>query len=506
MSDIRTLPELTRFLKNADGIFSLILTPDGEENGIVLFAVDRARSMPLYYDAEGTVLSDSGEQVRQALKIETGDISVAQGIEMSVSRYVSGEQTIYKRVRQLNGGMAGCFSEGGVQTETYYFHTATCRTGDVSEYKRRLSEASESVFRRLRKIVDGRPVILSLSGGYDSRFIACMLKRYGFQDVSCYSYGKRDSFEAAQSKKNADALGYRWAFVEYTDERIRDILSEEDSPYFAYRNAHDYTIYLQNYPAVKYLNASGWFKPDSVFITGLCGDMPTGQYILPPDKMEDSMYCADACAEYLYGLEYGSRAVAAPYAKQLLQKIRRRIESLPFTVGDYQTFWQAADCIYTLDVHSRAFLHMNDAHEFFGYQWLLPYWDAELLNAWYGIPAQLRAGQKLYRDWLLNDVCKPYGLDTPKTIAQYSRSPALNRMIRSAGSVVAKGMLWTGLPLRRSVDINNFATLEIPLFRRLRYRGKIDYRHASFIQLLNRYVMESRYGVGAMREICRFLK
>ena len=59
------------------------------------------------------------------------------------------------------------------------------------------------------------PQLIRLSGGNDSRLIACLCKKFGLDNVTCFTYGREDSFEVAISKKVASALGYMWYFVEY---------------------------------------------------------------------------------------------------------------------------------------------------------------------------------------------------------------------------------------------------------------------------------------------------
>jgi asparagine synthase (glutamine-hydrolysing) len=64
--------------------------------------------------------------------------------------------------------------------------------------------------------------VVPLSGGLDSRIIVAMLKRLGVEDVICFTYGKKGNREAEISRQVAEALGYRWYFVEYTKEKLYD--------------------------------------------------------------------------------------------------------------------------------------------------------------------------------------------------------------------------------------------------------------------------------------------
>ncbi|MFR6383308.1 MAG: hypothetical protein ACLUOS_14980, partial [Odoribacter splanchnicus] len=48
------------------------------------------------------------------------------------------------------------------------------------------------------------------------------------ENVTCFTYGREDSFEVAISKKVASALGYKWYFVEYSEEVWNRFLSSKD--------------------------------------------------------------------------------------------------------------------------------------------------------------------------------------------------------------------------------------------------------------------------------------
>jgi asparagine synthase (glutamine-hydrolysing) len=340
-----------------------------------------------------------------------------------------------------------------------------------------------------------------MSGGYDSRFVGCMLKRAGIEDVSCYTYGKSDSFEVSQSRKNAEALGYRWACVEHSDERIQAILGDESKPYFEMCCEHDYTIFLQNFVAVKDLHENGWFKPNSVFITGLCGDMPTGNYVKKTSDFGINEFNSQSAAEMIYNEEIFPRyELDKKYKTKFLNKLRAMIEALPITISDYQSHNTAVDCLTTGFIHSRLFLHMNRIHEYFGYEWLLPYWDVRLLQKWYSIPAEKRAGQALYEDWLLTDICAPFGIGNKKYRAVYSYNRLKKKLMYLGGSIAAYVLYNLGLPFRRSYDFSNFAPLEIELFKRLNNKRAIKYSKAGLRLLQNLYVLQERYGNKAITD------
>ena len=355
------------------------------------------------------------------------------------------------------------------------------------------------------KVVADRPIVLSLSGGYDSRFVACMLKERGAKNVYCYTYGDKSSFEVGQSKKVAEALGYQWKCVTYTDEDVAAQIDEAGQIYINTCYQHDFTTYLQNYIAVKRLHEENWFPANAVFLTGLCHDMPTGEY-----QMEEKDVHYPLSAEGVAQFVLDQRFIRYHLKKQArgayLTDLQRQIKEIGKEICTFQDFGQVKDVLDTGFDHSRRFLPMNHSHEFFGYEWLLPCWNQELLDFWYSLPYTLRVHQNLYEEWLMEDLCEKYGVGTKKAINQHTPYPLLNSMIRHAGGIVAWYCFHTHTMLRLHTDINGGALLRQKLYDRIQQKQAIKYSRASMLLLLTLYLMEQRYGTHFWKELRNILE
>lgn len=486
---IASLEHLKTFLSGIDGCFSIIIRSDDGTYA----AVDRARSLPLFYS--NNYISDSAEAIREAEGIKKEDVDQDLLLELSSNHFLFGHNTIYgERIKQLDLGEAVFIPQGsGAATHTkYYYHFKSAKDNSLDAIKKSLSETSEKVFLRLKEVIADRPVVLSLSGGYDSRFIACMLKKVGVKDVSCYTYGKKDNHEVIQSKRVAEALGFRWTCVEMTDDLMESQLDEVGLSYIDSYNGHDYSCYFQNFPSVRKLHEEGWFKPGSVFLTGLCGDMPTGAYI--KKEQPNVVYDADFVASSIYDMLFNSFSLGADFRSKWIQKIRQEIDNLPLRINDYNTCQSAIDCIYTGSCHAHAYMHMNSAHSFFGYEWLLPYWSVELLDLWYSIPPCIKIGQSLYEDWLLKDICGTYGLGQKKEVVVYTDVKWKRRIMYPMGGLYAFLLLNMGIPVRRRTDFNNFCILELQLYKKLKRKSNIKYMKCGIMHMLGYFTIERRYG------------
>lgn len=491
LKKIQNFEEFIEALKSIDGIFSIIC----DKNQFLWLAVDIARSLPLYFSDDGRFISDSSELIREKIKIAKENIEVARAYELINSGFVAHNNTIYSKIKQLDIGQAAEIKNKNINIVTYFKHFGK-DTFDIDRVKAKeiLKNVSESVVDSIIKASNGRPIVISLSGGYDSRYLACMLKEKNVQNVSCYTYGARTSFEVKESKKVADALGYRWVYVEHTDKKIKEILSEENTSFFDYCNDHDYSIYLQNFVAVKELHEKKWFPTDAVFITGLCHDMPTGAYIKSEEELKKYPKTIKGVAHYIYDKRFVRYGVPEKLKLNLIDEIILQIELKEIGVNDYKTFVKALDSIVTGYDHSRRFLPMNRVHDFFGYEWLLPCWDKKLLTFWYSLPPVYRIQQNLYEEWLLDSLFDKYKLGNRKTILKHSRFLFMANLKRYLAVLVVKKFYSLGIPIRRKTDQNNFAPLEALLYKKIRQKKRINYRRASIILLLTLYIMEKRYG------------
>lgn len=487
-------------LDAVDGVFSVII----DRGQTVWAAVDRARSMPLYYAVDGSAISDDSKLLREHLQIPVDRTDPLRMAELMATRVVSDRYTVYPEIRQLILGSAGEWTDGRLHTEIYYSHMVPTVPYSREAAKAALRRTAEQVFDRVIAAAQGRPIVLSLSGGYDSRFVACMLKERGAENVSCYTYGTELSLEVVASKKVAEALGYRWTCVTFADgdtaAQLDDARDYIDTCY-----QHDFVTYLQSYIAVKRLHEEGWIPENAVFLTGLCHDMPTGEYLMEERALKYPV-SADGAAAFTLANRFDKFDLRSEAAAEYLADLRRQIDEMGKEIRTYQDFVLVTDVLNTGFLHSRCFLPMNYIHAYFGYEWMLPCWDRELLDYWYSLPYTFRIRQGLYEEWLMEDLCHKYNVDTKKIIQNHAPFPWLTRLIRPIGGIVAKFCYKTHTPLHLRTDINGGAALRQRLFDSICQKQAIKYSRASETLLMAIHLMERRYGTHFWNDVRKVLK
>lgn len=168
-------------LRECDGVFAVIV----KKGGKYWAAVDVARSMPLYYASDLSCISDRSDEVRKFLKIDPEGTDYLRTLELFKTTIITYDKTIYSEIKQLEMGHAAEFTSEGVKVAAYFVHANETQNITREEALQQLEEKSNAMVRRMLKVIAGRPIVLSLSGGYDSRYTACSFKHYGADKIAC---------------------------------------------------------------------------------------------------------------------------------------------------------------------------------------------------------------------------------------------------------------------------------------------------------------------------------
>lgn len=495
--NINTFNEFIELLKKVDGRFAVILN----RKGIIWAAVDIERTMPLYYTSDLKLISDDAEELRKSKGINHLNINSMRCLEMYGTAYIAYDNTIYEEIKQIDFREAIEINNNILKKEKYYISQSEIANISRSGAMKQLSVVTDRVMQRTKKVLNGRTVVLSLSGGYDSRFVACSLKKNGIDNVICYAYGDQNSFEIQQSKIVADALGYKWLYVEYKDDDIKNLVRGEDADFFEYCKEHDFVIYIQNYIAVKRLKKQGYIPEDAVFITGLGNDTPVGHYVPSKKVAEEFGLNEKGLADFAVSDRFSRFNISDKAKDFFANEILENAKITHMKVFDYQSFVTAWDDINIGYGHSRWYPKMNKVHEYFGHEWLLPCFDKELLEFWRGIPVEMRINHNLFEEYMISDLGKEFGIGTKKIVEENAKTPAGQKLKRVLGGLAVRLFYPLGIPIKRKADVNNFAPLEVELYRKIKQKKAVKAERAGILLLLTIYVMEQRYGTEWYKKI-----
>lgn len=277
----KPLSEVTSLLQQANGSFSLVSIVDDA----LVAVVDQIRSIPIFYSIaeDKNYLSDDPYWILEHFDDKTYDeVSMA---EFLLSKYVLGTDTLHPQIKQIQAGeiitITGGSRHPSAIAERYYVLPRSKQL-EISEdtLLDELHEVLTRTFDRLIKSVNGRTIVVPLSGGYDSRLIIITLKRIGYENVICYSYGRDDYDEVKISHDVAQSVGYQWVFVPYNNERWHQWFNTpEMKVYMEYSDGLSSSIRIPDWPAVWELKKLKIIPDDSVFVPGYALDILAGSHI-----------------------------------------------------------------------------------------------------------------------------------------------------------------------------------------------------------------------------------
>jgi len=424
--------EFEKLLLAANGSFAVVL----QNADLTLAAVDRLRSIPLFYTSgdAARLVGDDGDVLANIIGKTLPEETSLQ--EFALAGFVIGRDTLHPQIKEIQAGEYVRFEQTSSISIRYYCHLHTHdRYATEEEHFVALAGISQRVVERLIRTLHNRPIVLPLSGGYDSRYIACMLKEIKYKRVVCYTYGRSDSPEVVTSRQVAATLGYDWHFVEYTAVKVKEALSSPQ--YEAYCNyCHNYSSlpHIQEFIALTELRSLGILPNDGVIVSGFCGDLLGGSYV--PSQFQlgyvDALLKAGLSEhiadQHLYIKLFTDDLVTAK-VRAHIQQVLDEIGEAPDTPSSFVSHNEA---FFTAHKVAKFVVNSLRVYEFFGLEWRMPLWDQELIDYWYSVPVSARIGSPLYNNFLFYNYFEPMNVAIYKKLGK-NRAVKLYRLLRRFG-------------------------------------------------------------------------
>lgn len=397
-----------------NGFFALIT----RSASCLLAAVDHVRSIPLFYANVGGrfYISDDARWVEA--QIGNADRDPLAKAEFLLTGYVTGSNTLNPHVKQLQAGelLIATESDAGPSVTTWRYYEFQ-RTEEAEGSPIRLRHQLETTFDRsidrLLKFANGRQLVIPLSGGYDSRLIAALVKRSSHQRVLTYTYGRERSTEVRVSKGVADALGFGWAFVPYGPAEWRGwFATEVRAEYFGMAHGLSSVPHIQDWPAVWSLRKQGLLDDDAIFVPGHTGDFVSGGHTLAgfePQEVYSPEEYVMAVIDTHHWLWRVGDVLQAPDAlheriwQRSTSEDRRHLTGLEAVALHDRWDWQ--------ERQAKFIVNSVRVYDFWGYDWWMPLWDMEFVRFWHSVPFEFRQGRRLYIDYVTDLYSDVAGVD-----------------------------------------------------------------------------------------------
>ena len=370
------------------------------------------RSIPLFYAVSETeiLLSDNSRWVAD----QAGGVSLDRfsAGEFLLTGYVTGRHTLSESVSQLRAGEAIAFSnrneEALVETRRYYEFKPRPGTAKSEELSHKLDSVAENAIQRLIRFADGRPIVVPLSGGLDSRLIALTLKRLGYKAVITFTYGKPGNSESLISEKVAEALGFEWNFIPYSEKEWQKWYSSDRMrSYIDFAGHLTSEALIQDWPAIDRLINLGIIGKDSVVVPGHTGDFLSGAHLPheltgPLRLLQPDLWRVICRHHYHLTTFHGAAEKVGLTPETLRSELLKRFRTV-LGIDSPQTESEPLElynCWEWQERQAKFIINSVRAYEFFGLSWWLPWWDTEFLAFWEKIPLEFLKGRQLYRGYV----------------------------------------------------------------------------------------------------------
>jgi asparagine synthase (glutamine-hydrolysing) len=406
--------DLLGLCRKLDGAWAFVVGwPDGE----TLAAVDRLRTIPLFYgrlDGGRFVIGDSAAALGDCTDARAIDHEAA--VELLLSGCVMGSRTIRRGVFLVQPGEVVHWKGGEVGADRHYrFLPTELSAAGSASLTETLDATMDAVFARLARQFAGQRIIVPLSGGLDSRLIVAMLKRHGHRDLLALTYGRPGSPDVETSRAVADALGIAWTFIPYVNGEWHRVM---DTPamraFWEYAGQGAALPHLQDYLALQQLRR---LDPglEAVFFAGVVGDMIAGAWTpssrlfrVASTRRPRQVEAADGPVDLAIVCDWlvSSKYDLWPARKDEVEAIERRIRSffadVTFTEADSSA--SAFDLFEFENRQARYLANSVRAYESHGFGWWLPLCDDALMDFFLTVPTDLRTLKRLYAEWMRSRV------------------------------------------------------------------------------------------------------
>lgn len=404
-SDIFDKKSFIEKINNANGVFTVLI----KKNNEIFIASDTSRMFPLFYCYINNSICVSDDIVFLKNKFNFSEIDNFSANAFLTSGHTMGNKTLFEGIKQVQSNEYLIFKDNKLKNRGFFFSYSikTLNNSTYTKLKEQTTKLFDKTFERLVKSLNNRHVALPLSGGYDSRLIATMLKKYNYNNVTCFTYGKKGLKETEVSRMVAEKLSYKWYFIEYSENLTKNFITDKLKEYANFVGKYSSMPMFQEYFAVKYLKDNKLIPENSIFIPGHSGDLLGGSQYM---KVFDENVTVDQIPDLLFKKKFFFNKTPLKYKTKIKKIIKTMIEDFNEKPEQYYAY----SLIEDFDIKEKIakfIINSSSVYNYFGYEHRLPYWDKEMLLFFRDIPLEYKKMKLLYDEVLKNEYFSAYNVN-----------------------------------------------------------------------------------------------
>jgi len=384
------------FIKFINGEFVIFIF-DKKTQRLYIFNDIFARR-PLFYFTKEDELFVSSEKKAILLVLENKQLDYLGLLEVFTLRHNIRGRTFIENIKALLPASTLVYRQGSVSVQNYYKWSFTSSRQVFNK-----QETIEKLAFELKKAIKIRlheknGSILWLSGGYDSRAIACFIEPSDRNKVITGTIGEKFSPELKIAKEVSETLGF--SFNKFSVSIDAFLLAQIG----AWRSEFAVSAYGHPYPAI-YKDLL--VKKIKYFIIGLPGlDTLIGCYIKPKIVLF-SLFPNSLERIYSYYKLFNNNFLLKIFNTEFLEEYSKKVkqeffESFEEVMGD--NILDRYDVWFTVERQSQ-YSHMADLVEKGIFETIAPFTDIEMQKLFVSIPLKHRIYQQVSLD-LIYQKCK----------------------------------------------------------------------------------------------------
>ena len=382
-----TRPQLFKeVIQKLNGLFSIVIeTPQG-----FYAAVDLSRTFPLFYcvNNDDIRISDTPGELTQK------QLNESRIPEFLACGYVTGKETLLKGVYQIQAGSFLVVHQGQFEEQRYFYYLdeESNTTGSEYQIQDALNGIINTIGHKLVASLQGRQAVLPLSGGFDSRLIATLLKEQKYENVICFTFGRAANSESKIARIVAGKLDYPWYFIKNDKETVRDYFkSKMFNAYYGYASCFTSMFFMEQYFALLYLTKNNLIESNAVFIPGHSGDFFAGSHL--KGFFTDHTSGA-ALVNRIFKKNYSLYPLSLDEKQKIIVQISKYVNDRHGPPHSIYEEW-----ILT-ERQAKFIVNSARLYSFFNYEFRMPLWDKQFITFFKALPLKYKNYKILYNKLL----------------------------------------------------------------------------------------------------------
>ncbi len=368
------------------------------DKNFTLAVTDIINSYPIFFNKKTKKFSFN------ARKIFTNEDRVNQTYlkEFISSGYNCEDRTIMDNIKKVQAGEYYIYNKIKNKLKKYTYYSYIPSFKNQKNNLSSLSKVFDSVFNRVDKITKDKPICLFLSAGLDSRFLACKLHEMGKKNLICVSYGISNNFESREAAKVAKKLNIEWKHINPSKKKCRDLLvSGLVEKFWRTHDNLSCLPSLREFFVLNEIKEKEIIPQDAVIINGQSGDFITGGHTNVVLNQKVKKININMLHKTIIGKHFTLNKDYLTYnLKERIKDDLFKSFSYLKLKNNFSDFIKLYEFWEWKERQTKYITQCRKTYEFFGYKWLMPLWDFELVDYWKSASLDEKKNQSLYVEYL----------------------------------------------------------------------------------------------------------